>query len=58
MSTVVRALARVLRDRLSEIDQEIVRSQSEREAAWLWRVRTHVRQMLRALCGHGHEQAK
>ena len=51
MSAVVRTLGRVLRDRLHELDAEIIRSQSEREVAWLWKLRTGVRKLYRAPLG-------
>jgi hypothetical protein len=46
------ALARVLKHRVHELDQEIVRSTSERESAFLWRLRTSVRKLIKALAGH------
>lgn len=52
MSTAIRVLGRVLQRKLVEIDREIVRSQSERESAYLWRVRSNVRKVLKALIGH------
>jgi RNase P/RNase MRP subunit p30 len=52
MSQLIDALSHVLRDRLAEIDREIIRSQSEREVALLWRLHTGLRKLLRALVGH------
>lgn len=56
VSQMVDALSAVLSHRLEELDREIIQSTSEREVAALWRVRSIVRKVLRALCGH--EQAK
>lgn len=52
MSQLIEALSAVLSHRLQELDREIIHSQSEREVAWLWRVRTGVRKLCRALLGH------
>ena len=53
MSYIINALERVLRDKIVEIDYEIIHSKSEREVAMLWRVRSNIRKVAKALIGHG-----
>jgi hypothetical protein len=53
MSRAIRVLRLVLKQKLSELDREMAQSQSERESAHLWRVRTNVRKVLKALVGEG-----
>lgn len=56
MSQLIDALSHVLRDRLAELDGEIIKSQNEREVAALWRVRSAVRKILKALTGRPEVQ--
>jgi hypothetical protein len=52
VSTAVRILGRVLRDTLAELDREMARSESEREQSMLWRMRSNVCKVIKALIGH------
>lgn len=51
MSQLIDALSHVLRDRMVELDREIINSQCERESAQLWRIRSVLRKVTLALVG-------
>lgn len=52
------ALARVLADRILEIDQELSDSENQREWIFLWRNRTGLEKVRQALCPESSAKKK